>query len=229
MRRSVTLPPCYQSITNIVWHRMLNLVLFGPPGAGKGTQSEKLIQKFKLVHLSTGDLLRSEIAAQTALGLQAKTLMDKGLLVPDEVVIGMIDNKLRENQADQTPSTAAESTSAEPTVGFIFDGFPRTVPQAAALDALLSRYNTAILTMIALVVDEEELTRRLLLRGQTSGRPDDQNEELIRRRVQEYTTKTTPVAGYYSQQNKYASIDGLGDIDGIFDLICQKIKQAQTS
>lgn len=203
---------------------MLNLVLFGPPGAGKGTQSEKLIQKFKLVHLSTGDLLRSEIAAKTDLGLQAKTLMDKGLLVPDEVVIGMIDNKLRENQAAQTPSTAAESTA-----GFIFDGFPRTVPQAAALDALLSRYNTAILTMIALVVDEEELTRRLLLRGQTSGRPDDQNEELIRRRVQEYTTKTTPVAGYYSQQNKYASIDGLGDIDGIFDLICQKIKQAQAS
>ena len=191
---------------------MLNLVLFGPPGAGKGTQSEKLIQKYKLVHLSTGDLLRSEIMAGTSLGLQAKTLMDNGLLVPDEVVIGMIDNKLLENQTAQ---------------GFIFDGFPRTVPQAEALDKLLSRYQTSILTMVALVVEENELTRRLLLRGQTSGRPDDQNEELIRRRVQEYTTKTTPVAGYYSQQNKYVAIDGLGDVDSIFELICQKIGQAQ--
>ncbi len=151
--------------------------------------------------------------AGTALGLQAKSLMDHGLLVPDEVVIGMIDNKLRENQTAE---------------GFIFDGFPRTVPQAEALDELLNRYNTSILTMIALVVDEEELTRRLLLRGQTSGRPDDQNEELIRRRVHEYTNKTTPVAGYYSQQNKYVAIDGLGDIDGIFELICQTIGQAQT-
>ncbi len=193
---------------------MLNLVLFGPPGAGKGTQSENLIKEYKLIHLSTGDLLRSEIKAGTELGLRAKSLMDQGLLVPDEVVIGMIDNKLRENQAVE---------------GFIFDGFPRTVPQAEALDELLSSYNTSILTMIALVVDEEELTRRLLLRGQTSGRPDDQNEELIRRRVQEYTNKTTPVAGYYSQQNKFAAIDGLGDIDGIFNLICQKIEQAQVS
>lgn len=198
---------------------MLNIVLFGPPGAGKGTQSEKLIQHYNLIHLSTGDLLRNEIASGTALGLRAKILMDDGLLVPDEVVIGMIDNKLREKQATQSPSGA----------GFIFDGFPRTVPQAAALDELLSRYDTSILTMIALVVDEEELTRRLLLRGQTSGRPDDKNEELIRRRVQEYTNKTTPVAGYYSEQNKYASIDGLGEIDDIFDLICQKIRQAQTN
>lgn len=211
---------------------MLNIVLFGPPGAGKGTQSEKLIQRYNLVHLSTGDLLRSEIAAGTALGLRAKTLMDDGLLVPDEVVIDMIDNKLRENQAALLSSAVSVPLGTPPPAvapaGFIFDGFPRTVPQAAALDELLSRYNTCILTMIALVVDEEELTRRLLLRGQTSGRPDDQNEELIRRRVQEYTNKTTPVAGYYSQQNKYASIDGLGDIDGIFDLICQKIAQAQT-
>lgn len=191
---------------------MLNLVLFGPPGAGKGTQSEKLIRKYNLVHLSTGDLLRSEIAAGTALGVQAKSLMDHGLLVPDEVVIGMIDHKLGENQK---------------AAGFIFDGFPRTVTQAIALDALLSRYHTPILTMIALVVDEDELIRRLLLRGQTSGRPDDQNEVLIRRRVQEYTNKTAPVAGYYSQQDKYTAIDGLGEIDTIFAHICQKIEQAQ--
>ena len=192
---------------------MLNLVLFGPPGAGKGTQSEKLIAKYQLVHLSTGDLLRSQIMAGTELGLRAKTLMDQGMLVPDEVVIGMIDSKLNENQA---------------APGFIFDGFPRTVPQAQALDTLLAQYNEKILIMIALVVEEEELTRRLLSRGQTSGRPDDQNEELIRRRVKEYNEKTTPVAGYYSNQGKYAAIDGIGNIDNIFAIICQKITEAQS-
>lgn len=192
---------------------MLNLVLFGPPGAGKGTQSEKLIKKYNLVHLSTGDLLRSEIAAGTELGLRAKQLMDQGLLVPDEVVIGMIDNKLKENQS---------------VAGFIFDGFPRTVPQAQALDLLLSNYNTQITVMIALVVADEELTRRLLLRGQTSGRPDDSNEELIRRRVKEYNDKTTPVADFYNQQGKFTAIDGIGNIDEIFDAICSKIEQADT-
>ncbi len=187
---------------------MLNLVLFGPPGAGKGTQSENLIRKYSLVHLSTGDLLRSQIAAGTELGLKAKQLMDQGLLVPDEVVIGMIDNKLRENQS---------------APGFIFDGFPRTVRQAEALDQLLNEYQTPITTMIALVVDSEELTRRLLVRGQTSGRPDDQNQELIRRRVKEYNDKTTPVADYYSQQGKLAAIDGIGEIDSIFQEICRQI------
>ena len=198
---------------------MLNLVLFGPPGAGKGTQSEKLIHKFNLVHLSTGDLLRSQIAAGTELGLRAKQLMDQGLLVPDDVVIGMIETKLRENQL----------AAATPVGGFIFDGFPRTVPQAAALDSLLKQHSTAINAMVALVVDSEELTRRLLLRGQTSGRPDDQNEELIRRRVKEYNDKTTPVADYYSQQGKFAAIDGIGDIDTIFQKICQQIDTSGTS
>ena len=140
---------------------MLNLVLFGPPGAGKGTQSQKLIDKYNLVHLSTGDLLRSEIAAGTELGLKAKALMDQGILVPDEVVIGMIDNKLKENKN---------------AGGFIFDGFPRTVPQAEGLDRLMAENGTEITCMIALEVDEEELTKRLLLRGKSSGRPDDQNE-----------------------------------------------------
>ncbi len=190
---------------------MLNLVLFGPPGAGKGTQSERLIQRYRLVHLSTGDLLRSQIAAGTELGIRAKQLMDQGLLVPDEVVIGMIESKLRENQDAS---------------GFIFDGFPRTVRQAEALDELLSQYRTSITLMVALMVDNEELTRRLLIRGQTSGRPDDQNEELIRRRVNEYNEKTTPVADYYAGQRKLATIDGIGDIDTIFDLISQKIEQA---
>lgn len=202
---------------------MLNLVLFGPPGAGKGTQSEKLIQQYKLVHLSTGDLLRSQIAAGTELGLRAKQLMDHGLLVPDEVVIGMIENKLEENQA----ATKRGSTDDQTVGGFIFDGFPRTVPQAEALDNLLKQHQTKIKVMIALVVDSEELTRRLLIRGQTSGRPDDQNENLIRRRVKEYNDKTAPVADYYNQQGKYVAIDGIGSIETIFQLICQKIDESE--
>lgn len=197
---------------------MLNLVLFGPPGAGKGTQSEKLIRKYNLIHLSTGDLLRSQIAAGTELGLRAKQLMDQGLLVPDEVVIGMIDSKLHEGQSAPTSVTT-------PVGGFIFDGFPRTVPQAEALDQLLARYNTRISTMVALVVDDEELTRRLLKRGETSGRPDDQNAALIRRRVTEYNEKTKPVADYYGQQQKYVAIDGIGDIETIFNAICGEIQK----
>ncbi|MGV3561001.1 adenylate kinase [Larkinella arboricola] len=190
---------------------MLNLVLFGPPGAGKGTQSEKLIAKYRLVHLSTGDLLRSEIREGTELGLRAKMLMDQGILVPDEVVIGMIENKLKENQS---------------AAGFIFDGFPRTVPQAEALDQLLAQYNTGITVMVALVVDEEELTKRLLIRGLSSGRPDDQNEDLIRRRVKEYNDKTAPVAGYYESQGKFKAISGIGSIEEIFQAICEKIETA---
>ncbi|MDB5261628.1 MAG: adenylate kinase [Adhaeribacter sp.] len=184
---------------------MLNIVLFGPPGAGKGTQSQKLIDTYHLIHLSTGDLLRSQIAAGTALGLRAKTLMDQGLLVPDEVVIGMIDNKLKENKA---------------AAGFIFDGFPRTVPQAVGLDQLMDENNTAITCMIALEVSEEELTKRLLLRGQTSGRPDDQDESLVRKRVQEYNSKTAPVADFYAAQGKYHAVNGIGEIAEIFDQTC---------
>lgn len=190
---------------------MLNLVLFGPPGAGKGTQSEKLIRKYNLVHLSTGDLLRSQIAAGTELGLRAKQLMDQGLLVPDEVVIGMIENKLRENQF---------------VPGFIFDGFPRTVLQAEALDELLSHYQAPITTMVALVVNDEELIQRLLKRGETSGRPDDRDEATARRRVSVYNKETMPVADYYSQQGKFAAIDGVGNIDDIFQAICQKIEES---
>lgn len=187
---------------------MLNIVLFGPPGAGKGTQSQKLIDKYNLIHLSTGDLLRSEIAAGTELGMKAKSLMDNGLLVPDEVVIGMISNKVQEH------SSAG---------GFIFDGFPRTVPQAQGLDKLLREHGTEISCMIALKVDDEELTKRLLLRGETSGRPDDQNEELIRKRIQEYNTKTTPVADYYEGQGKFCAVDGMGEIEEIFADLCKKV------
>ena len=187
---------------------MLNIVLFGPPGAGKGTQSQKLIEKYNLIHLSTGDLLRSQIAAGTKLGMEAKKLMDNGLLVPDEVVSGMIDSKVKEHRH---------------AAGFIFDGFPRTVPQAQSLDKLLRENETEITCMIALRVDDEELTKRLLLRGLTSGRPDDQNEELIRKRVQEYNTKTAPVADYYAGQGKYLAVDGIGEIEDIFNELCQQI------
>ncbi|MCS7019803.1 MAG: adenylate kinase [Cytophagales bacterium] len=187
---------------------MINLVLFGPPGAGKGTQSQKLIAKYNLIHLSTGDLLRAEIAAQTELGLSAKQLMDKGILVPDEVVIGMIRNKIQENRHAN---------------GFIFDGFPRTVAQAEALDKMLAENGLTISGMIALEVSEAELVKRLLLRGQTSGRPDDQNEELVQKRVQEYNTKTRPVADFYAAQGKFTAINGIGEIDEIFANICRVI------
>ena len=180
---------------------MLNIVLFGPPGAGKGTQSAKIIQQFGLIHLSTGDLLRAEIGAGTTLGLEAKKLMDQGILVPDEVVIAMIENKLNENKF---------------AAGFIFDGFPRTVAQAEALDVALASQGLSINKMIALEVNQEELTQRLLERGKSSGRPDDQNEDLIRKRIQEYTEKTAPVAHHYESQGKYKGINGIGEIESIF-------------
>lgn len=187
---------------------MINLVLFGPPGAGKGTQSQKLIEKYRLIHLSTGDLLRAEIAAQTELGMSAKKLMDQGILVPDEVVIGMIRNKIQDNRDAN---------------GFIFDGFPRTVAQAEALDKMLQENGLSISGMVALEVNEAELVKRLLLRGQTSGRPDDQNEELVQKRVQEYNTKTRPVADFYHGQGKFTSINGIGEIEDIFGHICRVI------
>ncbi|MBO2009502.1 adenylate kinase [Hymenobacter negativus] len=194
---------------------MLNIVLFGPPGAGKGTQSQKLIAQYNLVHLSTGDLLRAQIAQGTDLGLQAKKLMDEGLLVPDEVVIGMIDHALQANK-----TTAG---------GFIFDGFPRTVPQAERLDQLMAVHDSGINCMIALEVAEEELVTRLLERGKTSGRPDDQDESKIRRRVTVYNTETAQVAGYYAAQNKFHALNGIGAIDSIFTQICTIIDQHKTT
>jgi adenylate kinase len=191
---------------------MFNLILFGPPGSGKGTQSEKLIAKYGLKHLSTGDLLRNEIAAQTPLGLEAKSIMDKGQLVPDEVVIGMISSAL-----DSNPDVK----------GFLFDGFPRTSAQAEALDRLLELKKTGIAIMIALEVGEEELVTRLLKRGETSGRSDDTNETTIRARITEYHNKTAAVADYYKKFNKVIAVKGEDSIDEIFKALCAEVDKKQ--
>jgi len=187
---------------------MFNLILFGPPGSGKGTQSEKLTAKYGLKHLSTGDLLRSEIAQHTALGLEAKKIMDKGHLVPDEVVIGMI-------------CTALETFPD--TKGFLFDGFPRTDKQAEALDKLLDLKKTTISVMVALTVSEEELVKRLAKRGETSGRSDDTNESIIRARIAEYNSKTAAVADYYKSFDKVVMVKGEGSIEEIFNALCKEI------
>ena len=187
---------------------MFNLILFGPPGSGKGTQSEKLIAQYGLQHLSTGDLLRSEIARETALGMEAKKIMDKGQLVPDEVVIGMISSAL-----DAHPDAR----------GFLFDGFPRTAAQAQALDNLLELKKTAIHLMLAMEVSEEELVKRLLKRGETSSRSDDTNEAVIRERIAVYHAKTAAVADYYKGFGKVVHLKGEGSIDEIFQRICGEI------
>src|ERR1700730_8286378 len=174
---------------------MFNIILFGPPGSGKGTQSERLLAKYGLKHLSTGDLLRSEIDGQTPLGLAAKSFMERGQLVPDEVVIEMISSAL-----DNNPQAN----------GFLFDGFPRTTAQAEALDKLLTQKNTEIAIVLALQVSVEELTKRLLNRGLTSGRMDDINEEIISARIKEYERKTAAVAEYYSKYGKVVYIKGEG-------------------
>lgn len=189
---------------------MFNLILFGPPGSGKGTQSDKIVEKFGFVHLSTGNLLRHEIATKTPLGLEAKNFMDKGQLVPDEVVIGMIDSCL-----EQHPDAK----------GFLFDGFPRTVAQAEALDKLLLFKKTAISKVLALEVSEEELVKRLLNRGKTSGRSDDTDENIIRNRYNVYKQETEPVAEYYKEQNKLESIKGEGTVDEIFNALSNSISK----
>lgn len=193
---------------------MLNLVLFGPPGAGKGTQSQHLVEHYNLIHISTGDLLRAERKAGTPLGKKAEEYMTKGNLVPDEVVIGMIENKLKEN------------TGAK---GIIFDGFPRTTKQAEALDNLLNSHNESINAVLSLHVDEEELVTRLLERGKTSGRVDDQKEDLIRNRVQVYRNETEVVADYYKKQDKLHVIEGVGEISEITAAIRGAVEQVKAS
>lgn len=186
---------------------MFNLVLFGPPGSGKGTQSTSIIDKYKLVHISTGDILRSEVSNETPLGLEAKKYMDQGMLVPDEVVIGMISSKLDEN------------TEAN---GFIFDGFPRTVAQAEALDNLLDFKNNPINLVLSLQVSEEELKKRLISRGEVSGRSDD-TEEVIVKRIKEYHAKTAPVAEYYKTKEKLTEVKGEGAVESVFELLSAQI------
>ncbi len=191
---------------------MLNIVLFGPPGAGKGTQAANLIEKYKLVHLSTGDILRGELAAKSPLGLEAKKYMDKGELVPDEVVIGMIEVKLDQNSAAK---------------GFIFDGFPRTRAQAGALDKLLEKKKTAITLMVALEVEKQELIKRLMGRGKVSGRADDQDMNVIENRITVYNRETAPVIDYYDTVKKFQSVNGMGTIEEIFGRLCGTIDKVK--
>ncbi len=184
---------------------MLNIVIFGAPGSGKGTQSDKLIEHYKLFHISTGDVLRDNIRRGTELGKTAKGYIDQGQLVPDELIIDFLAQVLDENK-DKAQQ------------GVIFDGFPRTIPQAEALEQLLADRGTKIDAVVGLEVPEEELIKRILLRGQQSGRSDD-NEETARKRLDTYHNQTSPLKAYYEQQGKYRAINGLGSIDGIFDLI----------
>lgn len=190
---------------------MLNVVLFGPPGSGKGTQSEKIIEKYKLVHISTGDLLREQVAAQTELGLKAKAIMDKGELVSDDIVIGMIRAKLEAHQDGP---------------GFIFDGFPRTVEQARELRKALTDYDERVNIMISLEVPREELVKRLLKRGEETGRTDD-NMETINNRIDVYNRQTIPVTYYYDKMRKHAAVEGMGSVDKIFERIVKIIDKVK--
>ncbi|HMW66313.1 MAG TPA: adenylate kinase [Chitinophagaceae bacterium] len=189
---------------------MFNLVLFGPPGSGKGTQSDKIVEEYGLVHLSTGNLLRQEIKDKTPLGLEAKAFIDKGQLVPDEVVIGMVDSYFDAHKDAR---------------GFLFDGFPRTIPQAKALDNLLELKKTAITQVLMLEVDEEELIKRLVHRGKTSGRSDDADENVQRKRQEVYRKETLPVAEYYSREKKLKQINGMGTIGEIFERLSASIEK----
>ena len=181
---------------------MFNLILFGPPGSGKGTQAKKLAERFELVHISTGDLFRYEMGNDTPLGKQAKSYISKGELVPDEVTIGMLRNKVVANRDGK---------------GFIFDGFPRTINQAEALDKLLAEMGSQSHMLISLSVDDEEIVRRILERGKTSGRPDDSNEGVIRNRINVYNQETAPVYNYYDGEGKALQVEGVGSIDNIFE------------
>jgi len=188
---------------------MLNLILFGPPGSGKGTQAANLIDKYGLLHISTGDLFRFEIGNNTPLGIKAKEYMSKGELVPDEVTIGMLKNKVEANPD---------------AIGIIFDGFPRTLAQAEALDSYLASKNTEITALIAMDVAEEELIERILHRAKTSGRPDDADAEIIKNRICVYKEETAPIFDYYALQNKSILINGTGTIDEIFESLTEAVE-----
>ncbi|MES2285047.1 MAG: adenylate kinase [Bacteroidota bacterium] len=189
---------------------MLNIVLFGPPGAGKGTQSEKLIAKYQLIHLSTGDIFRANIKGATELGMLAKSFMDKGQLVPDEVTIRML-----ESEVNKYPNAK----------GFIFDGFPRTIAQAQALDIFLDKRGQSLSAVLSLEVKEDELRLRLAERAKSSGRPDDANPEVIQKRIDVYKNETLPLKDHFTTQGKYKGINGIGEINEIFNSLCAKIDE----
>lgn len=187
---------------------MINIVLFGPPGAGKGTQAERLVKKYNLFHLSTGDVFRYNIKNETELGKLAKSFMDKGQLVPDDVTIQLLISEVEKHPEVE---------------GFIFDGFPRTQPQAKALDDILAQRGTSISMMLALDVEENELRTRLLKRSEVSGRADDADPQVIQNRIDVYKNETAPVKDFYKAQNKYVQINGIGSIDQITDRLFAEI------
>ncbi len=187
---------------------MLNLILFGPPGSGKGTQAAKLVDKYKLLHISTGDLFRYEIGHKTELGMKAQQYISKGELVPDEITIGMLKNKVEANLDAN---------------GFIFDGFPRTIAQAKALEDYLHSRSLEVDALLALHVHDEEIVKRILKRGETSGRPDDLDESIIRNRIEVYKSETSPIYDYFDKKGKAYKVDGIGTIDEIFDRLCKQI------
>lgn len=189
---------------------MLNIVLFGPPGSGKGTQAKNLVEKFGLLHISTGDLFRYEMGNDTPLGLKAKEYIKKGELVPDEVTIGMLQNKVNGHPEAN---------------GFIFDGFPRTVAQAEALDAFLAEKEQSVTVLLALEVEDDEIVKRILNRGKTSGRPDDNDEEIIRNRIKVYNAETSQVYDYYGKQEKSKSIPGMGSIEDIQNRLFTEVEK----
>jgi len=188
---------------------MLNFLIFGPPGSGKGTQSVHLAEKFNLLHLSTGDMLRAEIISGSELGKRVKGLMEKGELVPDGVVIEMIAHKI---------------DSEKMKSGFLYDGFPRTVEQAVALEEMLGRRGMKISAMLALDVDHDELVRRLMGRGAVSGRPDDQDIKVIENRIEVYRSKTEPLADHFRKRGIYRPVNGMGSVEDIFERLCMVVE-----
>lgn len=193
---------------------MINLILFGPPGSGKGTQAAKLVEKYQLLHISTGDLFRYEMGNDTPLGLKAKSYIAKGELVPDAVTVGMLRNKVEANPDVE---------------GYIFDGFPRTIPQCEALDQLLSEKGETISKLIMLDVPDAEIVARIKKRGETSGRADDLDESIIRNRIDVYKKETTPVFDYYAEKDKSVKINGVGGIEDIFTRLSEEIDVLTTS
>jgi adenylate kinase len=202
------LPTQKSNLTHYTQHCMLNLILFGPPGSGKGTQALSLVKKYRLVHISTGDLFRYEMSNDTPLGKQAKEFMAKGQLVPDSVTIGMLQNKVEVHPEAE---------------GFIFDGFPRTIAQAEALDAFLKTKKAKIAALVALDVPEDEIVKRIKQRGLSSGRPDDNDETIIRNRIKIYEQETMPVFAYYQKKNLSHKLNGVGTLLAIFRRICKVV------